>query len=619
MSRVVFKKLVTVEEALKALYDHAKPQCLGFEEVKITEAYGRILGEDIIARIDLPPFSRAIVDGYAVRAVDTSFASEVNPVRLKVVGRVSAGEDSSLEINEKECIEIDTGAIIPKGADAVVRVEDTLIDGNYIIINNSVGKGSGLTTLGSDVYHGQLVMSEGEELTAEKIGVLAGLGYDKVKVFLKPKVAIFSTGNELIEPGLELKASKIYDVNQYSIGALVQKSGCTPVYLGIKRDNLEEIRGAVIEGLKIADAIIMSGSTSAGVSDLAYKVFEGLGSPGLIVHGITAKPGKPTIIAVIEDKPIFGLPGFPVSALIIYNLIVDPFLRALSGKKPEVKKKIRANLAIRYVSERGRREYLPVFLKHSKKGLMAIPILGGSGAIASLSSADGILEIPENLELIEKDERISIELFPGTKISDLIAVGDLSPISQIILSELRKTGAKVREEFRGLEHGLAWMRDEIADLLVACMPKNNKEFIHKSEISPKIKKIKSYTMDMVWAFYGDGISSGSTFILPKIGSGLRNYAEDKIKSMVKNFDLIEVWSYGAAIDLISKRRNMIALLPLCIAAKHEFDFIDAFPAKVSYFLHEGFLTTKIGKKLMRIIKSKETSQVLSSMLGIYMK
>jgi hypothetical protein len=173
--------------------------------------------------------------------------------------------------------------------------------------------------------------------------------------------------------------------------------------------------------------------------------------------------------------------------------------------------------------------------------------------------------------------------------------------------------------FRGLEHGLAWMRDEIADLLVACMPKNNKEFLHKSEISPKIKKIKSYTMDMVWAFYGDGISSGSTFILPKIGSGLRNYAEDKIKSMVKNFDLIEVWSYGAAIDLISRRRNMIALLPLCIAAKHEFDFIDAFPAKVSYFLHEGFLTTKIGKKLMRIIKSKETSQVLSSMLGIYMK
>ncbi len=615
--RVVFKKLVTVEEALKALNKHVKPHHLGIEEVKITEAHGRVLGEDVIARINLPPFSRAIVDGYAVRAVDTSFASEVNPVRLKVIGRLHAGEDSSLEIKEKECIEIDTGALIPKDADAVVRVEDTSIDGDYVIIDNSVGKGSGLASLGSDVYHGQFVISKGEELTAEKIGVLAGLGYDKVKVFSKPKVAIFSTGNELIEPGLELKASKIYDVNQYSIGALVQKSGCTPIYLGIKKDNLEEIREAVIEGLKLADAIIMSGSTSAGVSDLAYKVFDGLGSPGLIVHGIAAKPGKPTIIAAINDKPVFGLPGFPVSALIIYGLIVDPFLRAMSGKKLEEKKKIGAILAIRYLSERGRREYLPVFLKNSKKGLMAIPILGGSGAIASLSSADGILEIPENLELIEKDERIDIELFSDAKISDIVAVGDFSPISQVILSELRKKAIKVREEFRGLEHGLAWMRDEIADLLVSCTPKSEKAPI--SKISPKIKKIRSYTMDMVWAFYGDGISSGSTFILPKIGSGLRNYAEDKIKSMVKDFDLIETWSYDSAIDLISKRRNMIALLPLCIAVKHEFNFIDAFPAKVSYFIHEDFLATEIGKKLKKIMKSRETAQALSSMLGISMK
>jgi len=620
LSRVVFKKLVTVEEALKALHEHVTPHCVGIEEVKITEAYRRILGEDedIVAGINLPPFSRAIVDGYAVRAIDTSLASEVNPVRLKIISRISAGEESLLEIKEKECIEIDTGAIIPKGADAVVRVEDTYIDGDYAIINNSVGKGSGLATMGSDVYHGQFVMSKGEELTAEKIGVLAGLGYDKVKVFLKPNVAIFSTGNELIEPGLELRASKIYDVNQYSIGALVQKSGCMPVYLGIKKDNLKDIREAIIEGLRCADAIIMSGGTSAGVSDLAYKVFDGLGSPGLIVHGIAAKPGKPTIIAAIGEKPIFGLPGFPVSALIVYDLIVDPFLRSMSGKKPEVKRILRANLATRYISERGRREYLPVFLKHSKKGLIAIPILGGSGAIASLSSADGIVEIPENVELIERDERINIKLFSDAKISDIITVGDLSPISQVILSELRKTGVEVRAEFRGLEHGLAWMRDEIADLLVACTPKSEGAS-YISKIPLKINKIRSFTMDMVWAFYGDGISSGSTFVLPRIGSGLRDYAEDKIKNMIKDFNLIGTWSYDSAIGLISKRRNMIALLPLCIAVKHDFNFIDAFSANVSYFIHEDFLFTKIGKKLLHIIKSKETVQTLNSMLGISIK
>ncbi|MEM3382867.1 MAG: molybdopterin-binding protein [Nitrososphaerales archaeon] len=616
MSRVIFKKLVTVEEAIKILHNYIKPRSPGIEEVKITEAYGRILGENIIARIDLPPFSRAIVDGYAVKAIDTSFASEVNPVKLKVVGKVTAGEDSLLEINEKECIEIDTGAIIPKGADAVVRVEDVLIEEGYAIVKNSVGKGSGLATLGSDVYHGQFIMSEGDELTAEKIGVLAGLGYDKVKVFLKPKIAIFSIGNELTEPGLELKASKIYDVNQYSIGALVKKSGCEPIYLGIKKDNLEEIREGLIKGLEIADAIIISGGTSTGSSDLAYKVFDELGSPGLIVHGIAAKPGKPTIIAVVNDVPIFGLPGFPVSALIIYDLIVDPFLRQMAKKKPEVKKKIKAILSIRYLSERGRREYLPVFLKRSERGWMAIPIFGGSGAIASLSSADGILEIPENVELIEKGERVKIRLF-SEKISDIIAVGDLSPISQVILDRLRKIGVKVREEFRGLEHGLTCMRDEIADLLVTCIPKG-KEVRYETKIFHKIKKIRSFTMDMVWAFYGDEISSGSTFILPKIGSGLRNYAEDKIKSMVKDFDLIEVWTYDAVMDLIQKRRSLIALLPLCIATKHDFNFIDAFQAKVNYFIRKDFLVTKIGKRLTKIMESEETIQILSSMLGIYM-
>jgi len=601
---VVFKRLVTVEEALKALHEHLKPHHVGIDEVKITEAYGRVLGEDIMASINLPPFSRAIVDGYAVRAIDTSLVSEVNTVRLKMIGRVSAGEESLLEIKEKECVEIDTGAIIPKGADAVVRIEDAYADGYYAIINNSVGKGSGLSTMGSDVYHGQFVMGKGEELTAEKTGVLSGLGYDKVKVFLKPNVAIFSTGNELIEPGLELGSSKIYDVNQYSIGALVQKSGCTPIYLGIKKDDLEDIREAVVEGLRCADAIIMSGGTSAGVSDLAYKVFEGLGNPGLIVHGIAAKPGKPTIIAAIGDKPIFGLPGFPVSALIIYDLIVDPFLRAMSGKKIEAKKRLRASLATIYVSERGRREYLPVFLKHGKKGSMAIPILGGSGAIASLSTADGIVEIPENVELIEKGERINIKLFSDAKISDIITAGDLSPISQVILRELRKIGLKVRAEFRGLKHGLAWMRDGVADLLVVCTPKSKVSDI--SKIPLKIKKIGSFKMDMVWAFYGNGIiSSGSTFVLPRIGSGLRNYAEDKIKNMVKDFNLIETWSYDAAIGLISNQRNMIALLPSSIAVKHSLNLIEAFSAEVSYFARKDFLSSNIGKKLLCIIKSKD--------------
>ncbi|MCP8306782.1 MAG: molybdopterin biosynthesis protein [archaeon] len=616
MGRVVFKKLVTVEEALEALHEHVKPHPLGVEEVEIKEAYGRILGEDVIARIDLPPFSRAILDGYAVRAIDTSFASETNLARLKVIGRIPAGEPPLLEVKEGECIEIDTGAFLPRGTDAVVRVEDTSIDGDEVMIYDSVGKGSGIAAMGSDVYHGQFVMSEGKEITAEKVGVLAGLGYHKVDVLMKPHVAIFSTGNELIEPGEELGASKIYDVNQYSIGALVQKSGCIPIYLGIKKDKIEEIREAVVEGLRCAHVVIMSGGTSAGISDLAYKVFDGLGGPGLIVHGIAAKPGKPTIIAAIGDKPIFGLPGFPVSALVIYDLIVDPFLRVMSGKKDEVRRKLKAKLATRHVSERGRREYLPVFLKHRRKALIAVPILGGSGAIASLSSADGFVEIPENVDLIEKEETVRVDLFSDARSADLIAVGDSSPISQIILEELRRSGEKVRAEFRGLEHGLTWIRDEIADLLVVCRPEGE-PILDPSRFPSRLTNLRNFKMKMVWASYDKEIFyPGSTFALPRIGSGLRRYAEDSIRRRVKDFDVIETWSYDAAMDLILNRRATSALLPLYIATKYGVKFIDAFSANVRYLVCDEVLSTRVGKRLLRRIKSKELDLTLSSLQGI---
>jgi molybdenum cofactor synthesis domain-containing protein len=609
LNRSIFKRLVTVDEALNALKDHVRPLPLGIEEVKISESYGRILGEDIVAKIDLPPFSRAIVDGYAVRAIDTSFASEVNPVSLKVVGRIYAGEDSSLEIKEKECIEIDTGAILPRGADAVARVEDTSIDGDYVAVKSSLGKGSGVATMGSDVYHGQSIMERGEELTAEKIGALAGLGYDRVKVFLKPRVAIFSTGNELLEPGLELSPSKIYDVNQYSIGALVQSSGCLPIYLGVKTDNFEEIHRTIVEGLNCADAIVMSGGTSAGVSDLAYKVFERLGSPGLIVHGIAAKPGKPTILAAIGNKPIFGLPGFPVSALTMYYLIVDPFLRSISGKKLETKKILKSGLATRYVSERGRREYLPVFLKRSKKGLVVVPILGGSGAIASLCSADGIVEIPENVELIEKDEKVKVRLFPQVKVADLVMVGDPSPISQLVLSGLRRSGVRVRSEFRGLEHGLASMGSKTADLLVACTPEGDRAL--NFDFPSKIVKIGSFRMDMVWAFCEEGaLSSGSTLVLPNIGSGLREYAEDRLRKMIKNFDVIGVWSYDAAVNQVLNRRNIVALLPLHMAEKHGLGFVEAFPISVNYLVHESLLSTRVGKRLLHLMGSEDFRSAL---------
>ncbi len=424
--RKVFRSLASMEAAEARLREYFTPGPLGVDDMPLEDAYGRVLAEDIFASIDVPGFDRASMDGYAVRAQDIFGAEENQPISLTVVGKVEAGEKPGFEVGPGESAEIGTGAPIPKGANAVVMVEYTEQRDSKVEVFRAVAPGENVMAAGSDIMRGELVLRRGQRVTPRELGVLAALGLGSVKLYRKPRVAIISTGNELTPLGAPLEFAKIYDINASSLAGMVVESGGTPLLLGVAGDSREEIEAKIREGLEAADLVVTSGSTSAGVGDLLYRVINSLGKPGILVHGISVKPGKPTIIAVLNGKPLFGLPGYPASALVIFNLLVKPVIAEMAGVfEARRTGSVEAEAAVRIFSARGRREYLPVYLVEDEGGrLKAYPVLSGSGAITSLAMADGFVEVPESREFLDEGESLRVQLFsPELKPTDLMIIG----------------------------------------------------------------------------------------------------------------------------------------------------------------------------------------------------
>ncbi len=413
-------------------------------------ALGRIASTDIFSTLDIPPFDRATMDGYAVIASDTFYAAEDNPSLLIVNGYIQAGEfPSPTQYVEKGyCTGISTGAPLPKGANAVVKVENTS-DYEEGGEEGGEGKNRNIKTVkiykpvapaeyimfaGSDIKRGEKIVVKGTRLTPRETGVLAACGIREVEVRKKPSVAVISTGNELVAPGTQattLEPGKIYDVNAQTVCDSVREvcsdsgSGCVPLFLGVAKDNLEDLSAKLNESLaKGADVIIFSGGTSAGAGDLLPTAIEMFGE--ILVHGVDIKPGKPFILGMVQGKPVFGLPGNPTSALVTFNLFVAPLLRRISGeyfykgregKQRDRRKKVKATAAVRIFSEKGRNEYVLVKVNLAKTkpaeegNFLAYPILTGSGAITTLSNADGYIFVEKGKEIVEEGEEVEVEVF----------------------------------------------------------------------------------------------------------------------------------------------------------------------------------------------------------------
>jgi molybdenum cofactor synthesis domain-containing protein len=413
----MFRKLLSLDEAKQILKQNFSPKPVGAERVSLSEAHDRVLAEDIMAPMDVPPFNRSTVDGYAVRAVDTFGADEDRPVTLKFCGQVSVGESPSIVVERGMAAEIATGAPLPKGADAVVMVEYSNRRDDNVFIRRAVSKGENMMEAGSDIREGEKILEKYQSLSSREIGVLAALGLTEVVIHKRPKVAILSTGAEVVEPGKPLPSGKIYDINAHTFSAAVSECGGEPINLGIIPDDRARLKIAFKKALDSADAVITSGGVSVGPKDLIPQIVDTLGKPGVIISGIAVKPGKPTTIAIVDGKPVFSLPGHPTSSLLMFHMIVRPIICKMAGRTEETPSMLKAVAATKMFPARGRRTFVMVNLTYNKTGKpLASPVpIGLSSAITTLARADGFVEIPEKQQFVNTGDEVTVHLFQSKK------------------------------------------------------------------------------------------------------------------------------------------------------------------------------------------------------------
>jgi len=402
----------TVDEVMRIIENSFGSFSTGFEYVDIREAVGRITAEDIVADEDIPGFDRSTVDGYAVIAADTFGASDSLPAQLELAGDVLMGEKPLFHLERGQAAAIPTGGELPSGADAVVMLEytDNYHDG-YIYINKAVAPGNGVIFRGDDVRAGSVVIKANHRLKPQDIGVLAAIGKQRVCVKRRLKVGIVSTGDEIIDITEKPSGAKVRDVNSYFLYSGVLNHGAQPVLYGIVRDNFKEIKETVGRMLDECDIVLISGGSSVGNRDETYKVINSFGEPGVLVHGIAVKPGKPTIIGKAGTKALVGLPGHPGSAFFIFNIFVLRLMEVMNSTGQSETRRLEARMVINYPSNEGREEFLPVKLDKCDGCLLAKPIFGKSGLISLLSTADGYVRIHRGSEGLSAGEKVEVILF----------------------------------------------------------------------------------------------------------------------------------------------------------------------------------------------------------------
>lgn len=466
-----FLEVVSGEEARARFHRHLDLSPRGEERVPLSAALGRALSADVTAEVDVPGFDRSVVDGFAVRAADTAGAAEDSPVALRLNDEVlAAGHAPELTVEPGTATVIATGGMLPRGADAVVMVETTEAverpDGLFVTLTRPATPGAFVAAAGSDIGRGEVVLRKGQSLTSREIGVLAAIGLAEVAVVRRPRVAILSTGDEIVAPGQPIRTGAVYDSNGAILAAAVAELGAEPVPLGIAPDEDEALERLVAQGLQ-CDALLLSGGTSKGAGDRSHRIVARLSDPGIVAHGVALKPGKPLCLAVTGGKPVVILPGFPTSAMFTFHSFVAPVIRAMAGLPPAAAEEVPATLPVRLGSERGRTEYVMVSLVHGADGdaLAAYPLSKGSGAVTAFSHADGFLAIDAQAEAVEAGTPVSVQLL-GRSVApaDLIVVGSQCIGLNAVLGGLIGEGMTVKALNVGSMGGLAAARRGECDI-----------------------------------------------------------------------------------------------------------------------------------------------------------
>jgi molybdopterin molybdotransferase len=406
-----FLTLYAPEAALNLMLTQLEART-SLEWVATSQALGRVTASPVAAPHPLPTFRRSTVDGYALRAADTFGASESLPAYLHVIGEVPMGAKVGLNVPPANCALIHTGGMLPEAADAVVMLEYTqVVKPGEIEILKATATGENVIRIGEDVETGQEVIPAGSWLRPAEIGGLAALGITKVAVMCRPRVAILSTGDEVVPLEAAILPGQVHDVNSYTLSALIERSGGQPVNYGILPDTIEALENVARQALEECDIVVFTAGSSASTRDLTAQVINGLGTPGVLVHGVNVRPGKPTILGVCSGKAIIGLPGNPVSALVIAGLFIAPIIaKQLGVVRKQLKPSVRAKLSVNLASQAGREDWIPVRLTNGIEGYQADPIFGKSNLIFTLARADGLLCIPQDATGLHAGEIVEVFL-----------------------------------------------------------------------------------------------------------------------------------------------------------------------------------------------------------------
>ncbi len=474
-----FRTLLSLDEARAIVLDRV-PKA-GQETVPLERAFGRVLDERVVSPVDVPGFDRAAMDGYALKPADTLEAREDRPVAFALIGTVPMGRMPEIVVGEGEAVEVSTGSMMPVGADAVAMVEHAEIDGGLLLIRRPVHVGENAHRAGGDVAFGETVLLPGRKLTAREIGLLAAVGRKDVRV-RSLRVAVASSGDELVPPGESLAPGQIYDINSYSIAAAVEECGGSPRVFGILPDDHDSMAEGLKGMAKQCDLILVSGSTSAGIGDMVYRVVEELGN--VIFHGINLKPGKPTLFGTVYRKPFIGLPGYPTSALTVFGQLAAPMIRKAVGTE-HLAPRTRGRLA-RPVRSEGRRQMLSV----GAVGGWVYPVDKGSGSITTLAQADGVIEIPDQVEYLDQGEVVEVQLFGDYPEPALLVEGEdcprLEALAEVLLFETRFVST-------GSRRGAISAEDGVSDLAVVSRSEGLDPVWDEAALEP----FEGYSRDLV--------------------------------------------------------------------------------------------------------------------------